>query len=504
MTQCPDFDMQPEKLRECIDERQSAHPTDDEGAGGFLGGTPNPHRQARLLLPQEDKRENPQSRSGQGLWDSAIRGEGPSKELNLFLGHIKPGHFSKKWVPWNGYAPVILKNAKIIANTPKQAKLMARLDAFLYASVIGRIPSKTMKSLSRARKGLIDKKIQAGHWIELRDFVRFYDCFGNPDGEARIYCLSPSYRLEIVRSGIQHGHYSCISHLRHCIKAKPSPPPVVTGTGLPNTLKNALIQGTGLTPNLVKLSLIISNPSDYLSLPGAPDKAHLVFAKAVKDWRILSPLLPNEEMRPNWSLVKECMWIYSSKPCIQQLSAMSRLNVLQGVDGKPLSEVDYIGCQMNIARYMEGEALYDDPYKPVLNFVLHHSKGTPWEKITRQTIKELTLPMLHGRTRENYIYLWFQKEVAYPVELYDLILEVLPDLRGHPLMRYQGDIMIKALEILTADGTPPGLPVFDSILSPFPEKVETAMKEASMLILGSEEPLPTSIKDSLQTTLELA
>ena len=439
----------------------------------------------------------PQSKRDSGsLRDSPLRCTSPESKLSLYQ-RIPPLPFHNNWKPWKGYPRFILENTRQYTNTDNQARTLNRIEAFLYASICGKIPRRIARSLGRSWYRIREAKLQTGEWIELKDCIRFQQD-GKQAGEARVYMLSPSYRAEIVKSAEQYGHFRGYGTLNKRMKLKPRGEAVVSGS-LPRKLKAALANGTGLKARLELIHEMMNTPAAFLDLPEAPDTAEELFTKAAQAWRLLAPQLAGEELMPAWN-VYPCKWIYSSKPCIQQLPGFIRLNALEGLNGQPLTEVDYSGCQLNIALHEGGETFRSDPYEIPLNHLRQYKQ---YADIDRATVKELTLPMLHGRTRSNYQWLFWEGKVSFPVEVYDRINEVLPELRGHPLMKLQGEVMEYALVLLIEDGTPPGLPVFDSIVSPFPDRVERAMNEAVKTILKTDETIHLKVVHSRQLSLNL-
>jgi len=451
----------------------------------------------RALSHTETKRDYPQGRQSESLRFAPIRCKGLKlQELN---SSIQPQVFKssngKPWKPWNGYPRLILEKAREYTNTKKQAQELESIETFLYFSVVGRIPRSTVYSLGRAWYTIRDKKLQSGEWIEVKPYIRFKK-HGELSGEATVYMLNPRYRTDIVRSAEEYGHYAGYGRLKARCRVKPKDKAEVYGS-ISQKLKTALQNGTGLKPRLELISHIMTDPEAFINLPGSPQNPRLLYERAVTAWRKLAPQIPGEELIPNWNL-RPCKWLYSSKPSIQHLPAEIRLNALEGTEGESLTEWDYSGVQLNISQYEGGESFYEDPYQIPLNHLRQYEQ---FKDIDRETVKSLTIPILHGRTRAQYQWLFQKGHISYPVQVYDRISEVLYALRGIPLMKIQGEIMLRALELLTEDGTPPGLPVFDSILSPFPERVESAMNRAAMEILNSKDPLPMKAIYSGQLSL---
>jgi len=457
----------------------SAQEIPDTGATGAPGAIP--HGQG-TLLHKETERDHPQGRKGESLRPAALRSHA-TESLNE---HIPPlvfrGKNGKPWHPWHGFTRRALEHAREYARTDPQALLTARIDTFLYSAITGRIPAGEVKHLDRAWYRIREAKLQAGEWIELKPYIRFRKG-GKPNGEAAVYMLSPVYRREIMESGQQYGHFAGYGRLTARRRLAPEGKADVFGP-VPAKLKAALRNGTGLKARPEVIHAMIENPAAFLDLVDTPGTALELLMDAVKVWRLFSPQLPGEELVPTWEL-HDCLWLYSSKPCIQQLPAFIRLNALEGVNGEPVTEWDYSGCQLNISQYEGGESMYDDPYTVPLKYLRQYDN---YGDIDRETVKALTIAILHGRTHTHYQWLYWHDQVKYPVQVHDLLSEIIPQFRGHPLMQRQGRVMLYALEILTADGSPPGLPVFDSIVHTDADRVKWSMEEAARKVIG--EPVP--------------
>ena len=241
---------------------------------------------------------------------------------------------------------------------------------------------------------------------------------------------------------------------------------------------------------------MLLNPEAFQGLPGSEKLTRLeIWSKALRGWRILSPSLPGAELRPAWSFYHECNWLYSREPCLQQLPELVRLAALESMNGEELAEVDFAGCQLNIAMTEAGEEPQMDPYS-LVRAQLRERYGM---EIDRATVKSMMLPILHGRNQGQYLYLLRCGKVTEPLELFQALRDLV-QVQGLPLMQKQGQIMARALELLGQSMERPGLPVFDSILTPAPDLVQELMKQASRDILG--EPLPLSVFRAGQRALQ--
>jgi len=466
----------------------------DAGATGTPGAIP--HGTGTVL---HEAREGPpqDERDSRGVRDTALQWS--SAET---FGRIPPLTYKPDYKPRNGYAPVVLDRARRDTRKGSLSRdIIASVDAFLYASLTGRIPRESMRILGGAWYKLRDARLESGQWIEVKPAAWFPaegKEGGKRDGLAAIYMLSPAYRREIMESGQQSGHFAGQGHLKARRKLKPDHMPAASWS-IPCNLREAMKRGTGLKARIDIVLAMLEKPTGFLEYPKAPAGALALFMRAARGWRILAPLYPGEELRPSWHLHDECRWLYARKPAIQQLPGVVRLNALEGLNGEPLSELDFNGCQLNIALQAKGEEYRIDPYRIVLN----HLRLNSWN-LDRDEVKALTIPMLHGRSRHDYLWLYRTGEVLYPVHVYDLINEVLPELRGLPLMIPQGGIMLAALVTLVEVGKAPGLPLFDSILTPYPELAEPAMKEAARRILDTSESIPLEVIHCQQLRLPLS
>jgi len=373
-----------------------------------------------------------------------------------------------------------------------QASELARVEGFLYASILGRIPSRGLRVNNRIWKRIREAKLEAGHWQEIAPPARFPGPGGKPDGLAPVYVLSPRYLQQIALEASERGKYASLEALGQRKKLKP-PPAASVEPGLPP----ALSKGTGLTVRFPVLVSGLCNPGQFRGLAGAETASELEIWKLfLRGWRILARAFPGAELTPAWSLSLETGWIYSRRPQLQGLPKLLRLEALESIDGADLGEADYSACQPNISRVQGGRLPGPDPYREFLEAL-----GEQGMEVDRETVKAQALPILHGRNLAQYLHLYRGGKVTEPPEVFQALRELI-EARGLPLMQSQGRIMYGALEHLGQWRERAGLPVFDSILTPEPDLAAEAMAEASLAELGTA--LPVKVSRAGQIALELS
>jgi len=455
---------------------------------GRSGGDKGPHGAGAVPVsygtgPRALLRPNTPGRGGNGA--SILP---PGFELSQGL----PEYLSPTWSPPAGYSPAILENAERFTRTAAQASELARLEGFLYGSIVGRIPRASLRGLNwNTWQRIREAKLEAGHWQEIAPPARFPGPGGKPDGLAAVYALSPEYLPELALEASERGNYASLAALRNRKKLKPLPPEILEA-GLPP----ALGKGTGLLVRFPVLVMMLCTPGAFRGLPGAEKASELeIWAKALRSWRILSRTLPGAELIPGWSLSPKVGWIYSRKPQLQALPKLARLEALESIDGAQLGEADYGACQPNIARVTGGEPPRGDVYAVIVEVL--RERGLEIEK---ETAKALTLPILHGRNLGQYLHLYREGKVSAPPAVFEALKQFFTA-QGLPLMQAQGRIMNGALELLGEKTERTGLPVFDSILTPEPDLAAAMMTEASLTELGTA--LPVTVSRAGQLALEL-
>jgi len=467
-------------------ERTAAEYCPGENPGGG-GGDKGPHGAGAVPIPQ--------GTGPRALLRSDTPGRGGGGTIlppGFALSPGLPGYLRPDWSPSAGYSPAILESAEQFTRTAAQASELARLEGFLYAYILGRVPRASLRALNwNTWQRIRELKLEAGHWQEIAPPARFPGPGGKPDGLAAVYALSPEYLREIALEASERGNYLSLAALRNRKKLKP-PPPEILEAGLPP----ALGKGTGLIVRFPVLVMMLCNPGAFRGLPGALEASELeIWEKALRAWRILSRALPGAELMPGWSLSKETGWIYSRRPQLQALPKLARLEALESIDGAELGEADYGSCQPNIARAKGGKLPRVDAYAEIVETL--KARGL---EIDRETAKALTLPILHGRNLGQYLHLYREGKVSASPAVFEALRQCFTA-HGFPLMQAQGRIMYGALERLGEKTERTGLPVFDSILTPEPDLAAAMMTEASLEELGTA--LPVTVSRAGQLALEL-
>ena len=388
---------------------------------------------------------------------------------------VNPKRLTVNWFPSTGFSSVILKNALESTNTTSQAAEIARIEAFLYLSVLGRISTRSINLDSRIWNRIRDTKILKGDWQLIADVVRFPNKRGKIDGLAPVYCLSPKYLMQIAQAEMLRGRYRNYAMLSSRRRIAQQESGSKSSDNIPAVLKN----GTGLVANLEAMVFGLCDPSYFVGHPKTEgDSVFYIWKQLVEAWRILAPMLPNTELHPSWKPSKIIGWLYSSKPNLQAISSVARLEWLRGIDGQNVSEVDYSGSSPNMNRVLNGNDPSDDPYLDIVG-ILKKDGFT----VSRTKVKDLLLPLFQGRTLQNYIYLWKNGEVSEDPRVVQIMLRHINN-RGLGLMRAQGRLFWRVLLCIEQKTAKAGLPVFDSILTTHPDIAFEAMAEASMQEFG--------------------
>jgi len=408
----------------------------------------------------------------------------------LAIGKELPAYLTPTWCALHGYSPVIIEQAQRFTKSKAEAAELARIDAFLFVSIVGRIPAEPLHLQSARWRSIREAKQEAGHWREELPAVRLRTPDGSPGGLAAVYALTPAYLAEILAAELERGRFAGPARLANRQRVKPSrTAPIMTG--IPAELARILATGTGLQVRFLELANILTQPNEYRGLPGSEGLTEAeVWSKALQGWRILAPGLPGAELRPSWMLCPECGWLYTRRPCLQQLPELVRLAGLESLDGQELAEVDFSGAQLNISRGLHGDSPLHDPYRPIMEHL--ERQGID---IDRDTVKSMVLPMLHGQHAGHYLHALRMGKATEPLATWRALHRAFreyAEVQGLALMQVQGRIMARALELHGETTERAGLPVFDSILTPSPDLVEQAMQEASREALG--ESIPSTVR----------
>lgn len=395
----------------------------------------------------------------------------------------------------------MIENAARLTSNARERKAFAFLDAFLYSSVIGRIPRESIRHCLgwNSWKRFRNAKIDAGHWCEIAPCIRFQSSSGKLGGQAAVYAITPTYLQECLASEIERGRYASPSSLDQRKRKKP-PAATVGSSGISQELAQVLLRGTGLRARLEVLARMLCHPDAFQNLSNPPSTVKAVWKMALNGWRRLVVQLPGAHLCPSWILGKN-HWLYSKNPCLQTIPKLIRLAALVSLEGHPVAEVDFNACQLNIAFSLTKMGIIDSPYEHVATVL--RADGL---EITSGQVKKLIIPALNGQNLKHYQHRYRRGSVILPPKYFEAVLEFLLRNRlpiGDPLRTTQGQIMTRAMEILGEWTEQPGFPVHDAILLPaaFSDLAKEAMTDASIDVLG--ETLPCSPNYLGQYALDL-
>lgn len=398
--------------------------------------------------------------------------------------------------PANGYPPSIFDTAARFGSKA-EAPEVARLVLFMYSRIIGRISQRSTSLHPRRLRALIESMIEADYWTEERPAIRYRGKDGKPDGRAAILAITPAF-LEYI------AHLETADGRRYAGPGRaaariPVQPPACSpiGEGIPEEIASILARGTGLKARFPALVEMLLSPDLFHGLPGTEELSTAeIWRKALKAWRRLAAHPPCSELMPDWGY-DDRGWITSRRPCLYTLPQVARLAGLESMSGDDLAEVDFSGCQLNIALIRRGEPARPDPHTWLMNRM--HDRG--WTTLTRQGTKDHDNPILHGRHMGHYLHLLRDGKVTDPPELFRDMKNIIGRTVGRELARTQGEIMTRAIELLGGWTDRVGLPVFDSILTPEPDLAAEAMATASREILHGEA-LITKVKQPTQLSMD--
>ena len=405
--------------------------------------------------------------------------------FRLFKGF--PAYFTVKWKGNSGYPKNILLNAKRFSRNPSVRKFSYLADGFLYTNLIGRIPwSSTRKSIQwRHWQKLIDDKFKRGQWELVKDEVKFRNKHGKIDGLGAVYAISSGYLEECIEADLSSGRYSTIASLENRKRFVHKRNQPQAPAGLPDELIIAFAKGTGLRANPGILKDMLIRPSLYQMSMYTSDE---VWKKGVFAWRKLAPYPFSENLRSYWTVGKNG-WVYTTQPCLQSIPKLARMVALEGLNGERVMEVDLTGCQLNIARVLNGLEVIGDPYEEIRMRL--RDMGID---MNRKTVKKHTLAGFGGRTEQNYEHYLRLHAETDPLEYFKAILSVLKEI-GYPIKcstnrRVQGKIMASAMKYMAEHTGYTGLGIHDALLVPtcFGDVAADAMENACREVLGESLP----------------
>jgi hypothetical protein len=393
----------------------------------------------------------------------------------------------RSWKPLTGYPPLILMNAKKASKNKDVQKAVAFIDMFLYSSIMGRLPKAAVMKLMGwpTIQRIFNEKMDCGEWEQVALSTRFRDLkTGKMSGDAAVYAITPKYLLQCLESDMSSNRYPSIAALGSRKRYNPDRREIEYTENIPDDVCEFLGMGTGLRASPNFLLHMLLEPGYYRSENYSTVE---VWEKALHGWNTLSPYF-HGQLVTSWSMGKND-WLYDKKPALQQLSKMVRMTGLEGSNGESIREVDFSGCQLNIARVMAGEKPQSDPYHEIALDL--ENLGI---SLSRSATKKHTLAIMGGRNLSDYKHLLLYGQETDPVSHYLAVLSVL-EKHEYPIgdirvRQTQGKIMMEVMRRIAYETGHTGLSVFDAILLPSSqiEIGKRAMREASEAVLGIELP----------------
>jgi len=284
--------------------------------------------------------------------------------------------------------------------------------------------------------------------------MRYQDAAGSWCRMPAIIAIGRPYALELIRADKGERYAGLLDYLN----GRPLRARAPHCTNLPADLAAYLEAGTGLLPDHETALRI-------LDAGGKP-----------AGWRVLALEAPGAPLRPSWC-GKDCGRFYAMRPALQSLPKDYRREALfPAGSGEGFAELDFSCCHANIARILAG-------LEPALDFYAELARVFA---ISRERVKEMVLPILHGRTRAEHVHRYGWGSDRF----YDGIVGSL-SAPGERLHELEADIMRGVLRRMKAAGMPAGLPLHDSILTAEPGAVADFMREESERVL--RRPLPFRI-----------
>lgn len=389
--------------------------------------------------------------------DSAREGYGNVLAAASYYRQGQAYRITPAWRPLNGIPSAILESSRTYLRAGRARRELNRVLSCLYYAGPCRLPASGLHWSHHTRRRVLENLQAEGLLIELKPSAGYTRANGKPLSLGAVFMLSPEYWRKVAESDTRT--------LRKRSRSENIPAP----------LSAWLRAGTGLRANLPGLLDVLLRPSEYTALEGFPAYPFRVYTKALRAWRTLAPY-GTGELRPHWRVSPRCGWLYSRRPYLQGVPAEARLWALESVDGAEVFEADYTACQPNLLRLELAHGLEGDPYESIRRDVYARTG----ESLERATVKAIALPLLHGMTAEGFA--WEFPYLPKAAQIYRALDEsgyrrTLE--QGAELMREQGRIMRRVLEGMMRAGYPCGLPVFDSIVTPFPQIVGELMQGAS-------------------------
>lgn len=398
-----------------------------------------------------------------------------------------PAYITPNWKPKYGYPPCVFEHARMLSKSKKHQKGIAALDGFLFNNLIGRIPSEMVRGFmsSDKWKRTSVEKIQLDHWDKVAPYKKLITPNGELSGLASVYAISPDYLNECINSELDKGLFRSREAYESRKRYIPDNEMVTFSQTIPDDFADLLIKGTGLMTCPKAMYNLLKRPWEYLVSDYTVEE---IWVRAVYGWRILSRYPLQFNLRPSWTHGVNG-WLYTSNPMLQSLPKIVRLFGLRGVNDEKLVELDFTGCQLNIARAIAGMEVLEDPHSEIQTKL--REMGID---IDRKLVKMHAITGFSGRTLSDYKFRVLQGKETDDPKHFEATLSVLSSL-GYPRekgrsRRAQGSIMMEVVRRVAQETGYTGLPVHDAILVPssFSDIAEAAMKEACIKVVGTELP----------------
>lgn len=312
----------------------------------------------------------------------------------------------------------------------------------------------------------------AGHWQRVEEARILFDPY-NGDGYStgEVWTLTPEYWREIAGAERTERRYQF--NARTAARYYSRKPP--KSEGIPDPLAGYLQEGTGLFPYLL--------PAIEL-LYGAQDAR--TFKRNHEGYRVLVQCPPLEEIRAErWSISAKCARLSVQVNPLQRIPGAMRLRCIVGPDNAPVYQPDFTACTFNLLRSLQELPPVETPWQGIAEEL--HRKGYT---ISAAIVKKIANPIMAGAGYRRFLELVEGAGVTNTRELYGELVNLLPENpEPNAIMSIEAEIMSLTLEYMRRDGIPSGLPIYDAILTPYPERVEEAMKRASQAVTGHRQPV---------------
>lgn len=422
------------------DCRRNPRPMEPGDTGASRGS--NPHCRA-VLLGARPGTEEPAGGAG----TRAPVFHGPAEYPSL-----TPEYRPPRGIP----GPVFAAASRFpLARSTEHRDGLARLEAGLLYCGAARVRGNRVPLPEKRFPLILREKLERGEWLELKPVSRYTDAAGAPRTLPRVLALSPLYALELISQDTEERYAEYLDY----VNGRPLPRRVPCVSGMPADLAAYLEAGTGLIPDHAAALRVF-----YAG--GKP-----------RGWRLLSLEPPGGELRPSWHGAK-CGRFYACRPPLQGLpKAYRHAALFPAGAGEGFAELDFRCCHPNISRILAGLEPEPDIYGELAEVF----------KYSREHVKSMVLPILHGRTRAEHVHRYGSRLAGF----YDAILSTLAA-RGDELLVLESDILRGVLRRMKAAGIPPGLPLHDSMLTTEPGTVAGFMAEESERVLHRTLPVRIS------------